>query len=159
LGIVVWIPATQRNSLFREPANAITNLEPGHLLGSPCNRVRLRSEIPWETSGPATGTIVVYRTWKFSGGGRSLPVILDGQPRIKLENGCYWAFVVSPGDHALLRTGDFGVKDKIQVHVESSQTVYVDAHYGGWATIFEVAEDQDEARQQVAKLKQQTSTR
>ena len=109
--------------------------------------------------GKASGKIIVYRIWRLGAIARSLPVTLDSQPRIKLENGYYWTFAVSPGDHFLIRSGDFGIKDRIQVHVDPNQTIYVDAHYGAWSTFFEVAEDQNEAQQRVSNLKQQTSTR
>ena len=107
---------------------------------------------------PKAGQIIVYRIWKFAGGGRSIPIRLDNNPRIKLENGYYYTFVVSAGDHSLIRQGDFG-KDPITIHVESNQTVYVDAHYGAWPTIFERAEDQAEARARVSRPKAQTSSR
>ncbi|SRR6266404_102447 len=112
-----------------------------------------------EKRAPETGKIVVYRIWKFAGAGRSLPVILDNRPRIKLENGYYYVFTVPAGNHLLVRTSDFGMKDKIAVHVDPEQTVYVDAHYGDWSgPIFEVADDQKEAKQRAATLKEQTFT-
>src|SRR3984885_12234617 len=107
---------------------------------------------------PQTGQIIVYRIWRFSGCARSIPIRLDNNPRIKLENGYYYTFVVSAGDHSLIRQGDFG-KDPITIHVEPNQTVYVDAHYGAWPTIFEKAEDQAEAKARVSRLKEQTSSR
>jgi hypothetical protein len=104
--------------------------------------------------GQETGTIIVYRESRLTGFIASVPLRLDDGPQIKLRDGCYLRFEVTPGQHTIVRQGGLG-KDVVGVRIESGQTVYVEAHYGWVGPVFEVADNQKQARAEVATLKLQ----
>ena len=95
------------------------------------------------------------------GSGGSMPFRLNNGPKIKVRNGYYYRLEISPGDHVLRGPGGmWGVygplSDHQKVHVEPGQTIYfADYSVPFIGQIFEVAEDQNDARDSVSKLKAQ----
>jgi hypothetical protein len=107
---------------------------------------------------PKTGTIIVYRKWAFTGGGRSLPFSVDGKFICKLRNGYYYSLELSVGDHIFTHDPGFGITwghDPQTVHVIPGQTIYFCNFMNMVTYVWEVAEDQAGAKESVSRLKAQ----
>ena len=106
-----------------------------------------------------TGTLIVYRPGSFATIGRSYSFSIDGGPRHKLKNGRYMQFELAAGDHILRHPFDITLNfgpDIQKLHINPGQTVYFQYTLYPWmGTVFEVSENQAEARQTASGLKRQ----
>jgi len=109
------------------------------------------------------GTIIVYRPFSLMGAAAGFPFTLDHGPVMKVRNGCYIRLSVNPGEHVvdhkagIFRIGDLFVSgDPQRIKIAAGQTVYFlyTAHVF-MGNVFEVAEDQAEAKLRVSQLKAQ----
>ena len=108
---------------------------------------------------PPIGTLVVYRPGSLAGIARTYSFSIDNGPRHKLKNGRYMQFELAAGDHTLRHPFDitlnFGA-DTQKVHINPGRTVYFQYTIYPWmGTVFEVSEDQTEAKQTASGLKPQ----
>jgi hypothetical protein len=113
-----------------------------------------------KSKAPATGTIIVYRPGEWAGAARTYAFNIDNGSRYHIKNGCYMQFTVPIGDHTISHgfdiTLNFGI-DNQKVHVNPGQTVYFQyIIHPFMGMIFEVSEDQVEAKQTTSKLRLQT---
>jgi hypothetical protein len=106
-----------------------------------------------------TGTLIVYRPGSLAGFGRTYSFSIDNGSRHKLKNDRYMQFELAAGDHILSHPFDITLNygpDTQKVHINPGQTVYFQYTIYPWmGTVFEVSEDQVEARQTASGLKQQ----
>jgi hypothetical protein len=104
-------------------------------------------------------TLIVYRPGSFAGIGRTYSFSIDNGPRHKLKNGRYMQFELAAGDHILRHPFDITLNfgpDTQKIHINSGQTLYFQYTIYPWmGTVFEVSEDQVEARQTASGLKPQ----
>jgi hypothetical protein len=103
---------------------------------------------------PKTGTLIVYRTWNLRAAAWSLPFYVNGQLGAKLTNGYYYKLELPEGDYVLTHPG---YNDPQRVHVSAGQTVYFCNSLTMISYVFEVTEDQNDAREIASHLKQQTT--
>ena len=105
------------------------------------------------------GTLVVYRPGSFAGIGRTYSFSIDNGPRHKLKNGRYMQFELAAGDHILRHPFDITLNfgpDIQKIHINPGRTVYFQyTSYPWMGTVFEVSEDQAEAKQTASGLKPQ----
>jgi hypothetical protein len=105
------------------------------------------------------GTLIVYRPGSLVGFGRTYSFSIDNGPRHKLKNDRYMQFELAAGDHILRHPFDITLNygpDTQKVHINPGQTVYFQYTIYPWmGTVFEVSEDQAEARQTASGLKRQ----
>jgi len=97
-----------------------------------------------------TGLRKLGRTYSFS---------IDNGPRHKLKIDRYMQVELAAGDHILRHPFDITLNygpDTQKVHINPGQTVYFQYTIYPWmGTVFEVSEDQVEARQTASGLKRQ----
>jgi hypothetical protein len=104
---------------------------------------------------PQTGTLIVYRPGAgLLAVGRTFSFSIDGGPRYKLKPRCYMQFELPAGDHSVRHPFDitlnFGSETQT-VRVNPGQVVYFQyAVLPFMGNVFEVAEDQAEAKQTAA---------
>jgi hypothetical protein len=106
---------------------------------------------------PKTGTLIEFRQWHLAGSGGSLPFYVNGKLGAKLTNGYYYKLELPEGDYVLTHMFSLTGRDPQKVHVTAGQTIYFRNERNMVTYAFEVAEDQNEAREQVSHLKQQTT--
>ena len=105
---------------------------------------------------PKIGTLIVYRRWNLIGSGGSFPFCVNGGPVIKPRNGCYYKMELPVGDYVLTQRWWSGITpDPQTVHVTAGQTIYFSYSAAPMWQVFEVASDQEDARQTVSHMKQQ----
>jgi hypothetical protein len=93
-------------------------------------------------TGPAVGTIIVYRPWSFRGS-----IITNWR-----FNGTYYRLTVLAGDSILSHDNmPFLEEDPQRVNVQPGQTVYFQ-YMMSWGLIFEEAEDQQRAAMTASTL-------
>jgi hypothetical protein len=106
-----------------------------------------------------TGTLIVYRPGSLAGLGRTYSFSIDNGPRHKLKIDRYMQVELAAGDHILRHPFDITLNygpDTQKVHINPGQTVYFQYTIYPWmGTVFEVSEDQVEARQTASGLKRQ----
>jgi hypothetical protein len=89
----------------------------------------------------------------------SMPFSVDGRLIAKLKNGYYCKLDLPAGDHTFTRPlweGWGGPQvDAQRVHLVAGQTLYFCNFQAPMWTVFEVADDQEDARQSVGNLRQQ----
>ena len=103
-----------------------------------------------------TGTLIVYRKRSFFCGGRSLPFYVNGGLVAKLTNGYYYKLGLPVGEYTLTHDTILAGPDPQRVTVKAGQTIYFCNYCNGGGRVWEVADDQDGARDSVQHLKQQT---
>jgi hypothetical protein len=105
------------------------------------------------------GTLIVYRPGSFAGIGRTYSFSIDNGPRHKLKNGRYMQFQLAAGEHILRHPFDITLNfgpDTQKIRIDPGQTLYFQYTIYPWmGTVFEVSEDQVEARQTASGLKPQ----
>jgi hypothetical protein len=106
----------------------------------------------------ATGTVIVYRQWSFTGSAISkFPFNINHGPDLGVRNGRYLRFELPPGDYTFSHDHTpvlwFMRQDPQAVHVEAGKTVYFQ-YVGVYAIIFEIADDQAQAARTVTKMKE-----
>jgi hypothetical protein len=93
------------------------------------------------------------------GTGRTYSFSIDNASRQKLKNGRYMQFELAVGDHILRHRFDITLNfgpDTQKVLINPGQTVYFQYTIYPWmGTVFEVSEDQVEAKQTASGLKRQ----
>ena len=105
------------------------------------------------------GTLIVYRPGSLAEIGRTYSFSIDNGPRHKLKNGRYMQFELAAGDHILRHPFDITLNfgpDTQKVHINPGRTIYFQYTIYPWmGTVFEVSEDQAEAKQTASGLKRQ----
>ena len=105
------------------------------------------------------GTLIVYRPGSMATIGRTYSFSIDDGPRHKLKNGRFMQFELAAGDHILRHPFDITLNfgpDTQRVHINPGRTVYFQYTIYPWmGTVFELSEDQAEAKQTASGLKRQ----
>ena len=112
---------------------------------------------PQANPQPKTGTLIVFRQWHLTSFGARLPFYVNGQLAAKLTNGYYSKLELPEGDYVLTHMRTIAGRDPQKIHVTAGQTLYFRNEVTSISYVFEVAEDQNEARERVSHLKQQTN--
>jgi hypothetical protein len=87
------------------------------------------------------------------GAAAPLPLCINGKPVCKLNYGCYYKLELASGDYLFTQGGWGWPLCRQPVHVIAGKTLYLGYYRSAYHYTFEVAEDQNEARQVVSKLK------
>jgi Protein of unknown function (DUF2846) len=103
-----------------------------------------------------TGTLVVYRKFSLAGCAATMPFYINGKLGAKLTNGYYCKLQLPAGEYTLTHDSLLWMgPDPQKVTVRAGQIVYFCNYCNAGGRVFEVADDQDGARDSVAHLKQQ----
>lgn len=103
-----------------------------------------------------TGTLIVYRKFSLAGCAASMPFWVNGKFVAKLTNGYYYKLELPEGEYTLTHDTILAGPDPQKVTLKAGQTTYFCNYCNMGGRVWEVADDQDGARQSVSHLKQQT---
>lgn len=114
-----------------------------------------------KTVAPKTGTLIVYRPGEYVGIVRTYAFSIDGGPRHHINAGRYMRFELPAGDHIVAHPFDITLSfgsDSQRVHISPGQTVYFQyVIHLMMGMIFEVADDQTQAKETAAGCRLQVN--